>query len=135
MVWSIIANGVVYVKYKIVYKTKLKLMGVSSKSLCVGHDTHPGCVYEVEDGGECHLPLCFYSSTSLTTHIKPCHAPKSQPFKTRVWEDSTENIVTTKELSAKISITGSNVNGDFEFDKDLYVHSRIINGAIILGAL
>ena len=54
MVWSIIANGLVCVKYKNAYKIKtngFKLLCVSDKPMCVGHETHPGCVNEAADGG------------------------------------------------------------------------------------
>ena len=56
LVWSVIANGVVYVKYK-AYKAKLMVLncqGVSGKT-CVGHDS---CKW----GGHC---AC----------MAPCHCP------------------------------------------------------------
>ena len=58
MVWSIIANRVVYVKYKNVYKTKLMVLNYRHfpASPCLyGHDTY----FEAADGGECRLPLCI----------------------------------------------------------------------------
>ena len=60
MVWSILANGLVYVKYKNVYKIKLMVLNVQfvPASPCgFGHYTRFEALI-----GECHLPLSVNSS-------------------------------------------------------------------------
>ena len=68
MAWSIIPNGGVYVKYKIVNKTKL--MGLNCWPFLA---RACGCGYytclEAADGGECHLPLAL--SVNSSNVIKP----------------------------------------------------------------
>ena len=61
MVWIIVANGVVYVKYRNVYKTKLIVLNcrLFPATPCgVGHDTR----LEAADGRNAVCPLCMYSS-------------------------------------------------------------------------
>ena len=54
--------------------------------VCVSHNTHPGCVYEVASGEIMLCATVLYSSTSLNAHIKFLHASLSLPFKARVCE-------------------------------------------------
>ena len=84
MVWSIIANGVVDVKYKNVYKTKLMVLNcrLFLASPCwSGHDT----LFEAADRWNVVCHCVSIAATSLPAHIKPRHAPLSLPFRDRVW--------------------------------------------------
>ena len=66
MVCSIIANRVVYVNYKNVYKKKRMVLNCqifTAGPRGVDHDTR----FEAADGVECHLPLCVNSS-DVTDH-------------------------------------------------------------------
>ena len=84
MVWSIIANGVVYIKYKNVYNTKLMVLNyrLFPASPCgVSHDTR----FEAADEGNVICHCVSIAAMSLPAHIKPRHVPLSPPFRGRVW--------------------------------------------------
>ena len=68
MVWSIIANGVVYVKYKHVCKTKLMVLNsrlFPPSPFGYSHDTR----LEVADGGNVICHCVSIAAMPLPTHI------------------------------------------------------------------
>ena len=72
MLWSIIANSIVYVKYKNVYKTKLMVLNgrVFPAGSCVAAMKHvrAACMRQPM-GDKMSSAMCVKSNISLTAHI------------------------------------------------------------------
>ena len=84
MVWTIIAHGIVYVKCKTLYKTKL--MVLNCRLLPPRSSVRQCCMCGgAVDGGNVICQCVSIAAMSMTTHIKPLHDSLSRPFKGLLW--------------------------------------------------